>query len=145
MDMNNNNAIITLVVVLLVLGGLLYFANSDREMGFIGGNATSTEDDEEDENEGNENGTTGTGTSTTTGAALSARSVLAARLGISVDAVTMKNVERNEWSDGCLGLGRLNESCLQAITPGYRVTMEAGGKEYVYRTNEEGTMARLEQ
>lgn len=50
-----------------------------------------------------------------------------------------------DWSDSCLGLGGPAESCLAAITPGYEVTVKVGNKEQTYRTNEDGSVIRLEK
>ncbi|MEZ4682391.1 MAG: hypothetical protein R2932_50120 [Caldilineaceae bacterium] len=35
------------------------------------------------------------------------------------------------------------ELCLQAETPGYRITLAANGADYVYHTNEDGSQVRL--
>lgn len=148
--MNNNSAIIALVVLLLIVGGFLYFANRGDDNGIIGGGnggATTTEDD---------NGAGDTDEAATTtentnggdmlvGAALSAKTVLAARLGVSPADVEVSEVTPTEWPDGCLGLPKQGEFCTQALVPGYRVTLNAEGKTYVYRTNEFGTKVRLEQ
>jgi hypothetical protein len=40
-------------------------------------------------------------------------------------------------------LGRLNESCLQAITPGWRAVFEINGQRYEVRTDETGSTIRL--
>ena len=50
-----------------------------------------------------------------------------------------------EWSDSCLGLGGPAESCLMAITPGYRVTFEARGASYEVLTDETGSAVRFQQ
>lgn len=49
-----------------------------------------------------------------------------------------------EWPDACLGLAKSGEMCAQVITPGYEVTVEASGKTYIYRTNSDGTVLRLQ-
>lgn len=77
-------------------------------------------------------------------AAQAARDALAQQLGVPSDQITIVSAEPVEWSDGCLGLGGPAESCLAAITPGYRVTLQAGGKQYVYRTDESGQAVRAE-
>jgi hypothetical protein len=43
-----------------------------------------------------------------------------------------------------LGLGGIAESCLQALTPGFKVEMRAEGKTYVYRTDATGVTLRAE-
>jgi len=73
----------------------------------------------------------------------SAAAVLADDLGIAPDAITVVSAEEAEFSDGCLGLGGAEESCLQAITPGWVVTLSANGQEYVAHTNSNGTQVRI--
>ncbi|MCB0110909.1 MAG: hypothetical protein KDE53_33545, partial [Caldilineaceae bacterium] len=76
-------------------------------------------------------------------AARNQRQVLAMQLGLDLDAVEIVEVEAVTWSDGCLGLGSPVELCLQAETPGYRITLAANGEEYVYHTDEDGSQVRL--
>jgi len=77
--------------------------------------------------------------------ALAAKAFLAQQLGISEEDVIYQSAEAVEWSDSCLGLGGPAESCLLAVTPGYRVTLGAGGQSYTLRTDEIGEQVRLEQ
>jgi D-alanyl-D-alanine carboxypeptidase len=53
------------------------------------------------------------------------------------------SAEHVEWTDSCFGLGGPAESCLQAITPGWKMTAEAAGKTYEVRTDEAGSAFRL--
>jgi hypothetical protein len=76
---------------------------------------------------------------------LNARAWLAAQLGINVDQVEIVDFTTQDWTDSCLGLGGAAESCLQAITPGYQVTLRAGGQEYEVRTNAAGDGIRSPQ
>lgn len=69
---------------------------------------------------------------------------LAAETGLDPQDIQLIKVEDEEWMDSCLGLGGPAESCLLVITPGYRVTLEADGTQYVYRTDETGSQVRLE-
>lgn len=73
-----------------------------------------------------------------------ARAALADFLGVDEDALEMERIEDAEWSDGCLGLGGPDESCLAAITPGYAITFNVGGESYVVRTDLEGNAVRVE-
>ncbi|MCU0507602.1 MAG: hypothetical protein MUC34_04220 [Anaerolineae bacterium] len=77
-------------------------------------------------------------------AAQAAREALARDLGAPVNTINIQLVEKAEWPDSCLGLGGPAESCLQSITPGYRVTLEYNGQQYVYRTDESGENVRAE-
>jgi len=72
-------------------------------------------------------------------AALNARQDLAQKLNIPVDEITIVSVEAVEWPDGCLGVHIAGIMCIQVITPGYRVVLEANGELYEYHTNENGS------
>ncbi len=75
----------------------------------------------------------------------SATADMAAQLNLDLEAIQVIKVEDAEWSDSCLGLGGPAESCALVIVPGYRITLEADGVQYVYRTDESGSTLRLEQ
>ncbi|PWH17540.1 MAG: hypothetical protein DDG60_01855 [Anaerolineae bacterium] len=77
-------------------------------------------------------------------AALLARQALAETLGTQPEKVEIRAVESVEWPDSCLGLGGPAEACLQAVLPGYRITLSFEGLDYVYRTDETGTNLRRE-
>ncbi len=76
-------------------------------------------------------------------AALNARQDLAQKLNIPVDEITIVSVEEVEWPDGCLGAHIEGIMCIQVITPGYRVILEANGELYDYHTNEKGSQVIL--
>jgi len=68
---------------------------------------------------------------------------LAGELGISEGQIEVVSAEQTEFTDSCLGLGQANESCLQAMTPGWLVTLRADGVEYVLHTDETGEQVRV--
>jgi hypothetical protein len=72
------------------------------------------------------------------------RQDLASRLGLALDQIQVTSVEPMEWSDGCLGLGKPDESCLMAIVSGYRITLSANGTTYTFRTDDNGSQIREE-
>lgn len=76
-------------------------------------------------------------------AVLDAQRWLATQLSAAIEQVQIIDVEQAEWTDSCLGLGRANESCLQVITPGWRVIFEVNGQRYEVRTGETGSNIRL--
>jgi heat shock protein HslJ len=76
-------------------------------------------------------------------AVLAAQQWLATQLSVAADQVRIIEAEQTEWTDSCLGLGRANESCLQVMTPGWRVVLEANGQRYEARTNEDGSVIRV--
>ncbi len=71
-----------------------------------------------------------------------ARALLAQALKVASDKVEVTRVETTQWPDGCLGLPEANESCASQVTPGFRVTLKAQDKTYVYRTDGVGLAAR---
>lgn len=73
-------------------------------------------------------------------AAILARQELAATLGLQHELlVSIIKVEAVEWPDSCLGISSPDVMCAQVITPGYRVLLEANGRQYEYHTNETGS------
>lgn len=76
-------------------------------------------------------------------AAQAAINALAEKLGVAADAIAVRDVEPEEWPNSCLGCGKLNESCLTVITPGYRVMLEHDGEVYEMRTDRVGRSVRL--
>ena len=76
-------------------------------------------------------------------AALKARADLAERLQIDPDTIKLVSVEAVDWPDGCLGVQTPGVMCTMVITPGYRVILEAGGKQYEYHTSVSGDAVRL--
>jgi hypothetical protein len=72
-----------------------------------------------------------------------ARAALASKLGSDELTITLHEIERQDWTDSCLGLGGPAESCLQAITPGYRLVLQAGEDLWEARTSLDGSIVRL--
>ena len=72
------------------------------------------------------------------------KALVAQNTNTEIGKVIALTVFEKEWSDGCLGLGGPAESCIAVITPGYEVTVEAQGREYIYRTNIDGSIIRLQ-
>lgn len=63
---------------------------------------------------------------------------LSQELAVDGSAIVVLSVEEVEWPDGCLGVRTPGVMCLQVITPGYRVTLEFDGQQYVYHTDATG-------
>lgn len=66
----------------------------------------------------------------------------AENFNLATQDVALISSEQVEWPDGCLGVAQEGLVCTQAITPGYRVVLEAEGKQVEYRTNEDGSQVR---
>ncbi|MEN4013155.1 MAG: hypothetical protein AB1453_08180 [Chloroflexota bacterium] len=75
---------------------------------------------------------------------VAAQHILAATLGLPLEAVTVVRMEPVDWPDGCLGLGGVDEVCADAIVPGYAVTFQAIDQLYEYRTDQIGAVFRPE-
>ncbi len=70
------------------------------------------------------------------------RAALAQQLGVDPLTIVLVKAEAVEWSDSCLGLGGPAESCLQAITPGFRVTVQQGDQVFEFHTDQEAQNIR---
>ncbi len=77
-------------------------------------------------------------------AVIAARAKLADQLQIPVDQVKLISFEAKDWPDGCLGAANPGEMCIQMITPGYQVVLEANAMQYTFRTNQDGSVIRPE-
>ncbi|HEX7975791.1 MAG TPA: hypothetical protein VF498_15380 [Anaerolineales bacterium] len=75
--------------------------------------------------------------------ALGARQVLAQQLQLDPKDITVISSESVQWPDQCLGVEIKGMTCAQSVTPGYRVMLQANGKQYEYHTNESGSAAVL--
>jgi hypothetical protein len=77
-----------------------------------------------------------------TPAQLAAVTALSENLGLSAESIKLISTEAVEWPDGCLGVQEEGVMCTQAIVPGFRILLEANGRELEYRANEDGTQVR---
>ncbi len=70
---------------------------------------------------------------------------LSAQMDIPVDQIKVASVEPMEWNDASLGCPQEGFMYAQVITPGYLVTLEANGPEYVYHTDQTNNVILCEQ
>ena len=70
---------------------------------------------------------------------------LANRTRFDISALRIVQAEPQEWPGSCLGLGGASEPCTANIVPGWRVTAEGGRQTFIYRTNESGSVVKLER
>jgi hypothetical protein len=75
--------------------------------------------------------------------AIAAKTALSQKLKVALDQVRFVSADAAQWTDSCLGLGGPAESCLQAITPGYKVMLNVQGTSYEVRTDEAGSAVRI--
>lgn len=71
--------------------------------------------------------------------------VLAGGLGISPELISVVSITEKEWSDGCLGLGKADEMCTQALVPGYEAKLTAQGVTYTYRTDKAVNIVKIDR
>lgn len=76
--------------------------------------------------------------------AMVVRQMLMQQLQANFDEIEIVAVEEVEWPDGCLGLPADGEFCTLAMVPGYRIVLEVNGDQYVFRTNLDASVIRLE-
>ena len=76
--------------------------------------------------------------------ALNIRNQVSEILGVPVESIQLETVEQTEWPDSCLGLGGPDESCAQAVTPGWLLVFSADGQEYSFRADQTATVIRQE-
>jgi hypothetical protein len=48
--------------------------------------------------------------------------------------------EAMEWPDACLGISQEGVACAQIVSPGYKIVLEANGKQVEYHTNQDGSV-----
>jgi hypothetical protein len=73
------------------------------------------------------------------------RSDLAARSGVAAGDIRVVSARAMRWNDSSLGCPQPGQFYLQVIVDGYRVILEAQGREYDYRTNARGRITLCEQ
>jgi len=76
--------------------------------------------------------------------ALNVQNFISESMGVRVERIEIKNVEKMDWPNGCLGLPEGDEACIEAITPGWLLTFNINDQEYRFRVDETGTVIRQE-
>lgn len=84
-----------------------------------------------------------TGGGNMTPAQTAALSLLSQTLSLPPGQITLVSTEAMTWPNGCLGVERPGIMCTQALVEGYRVILEADGRQYEVRTNLSGSAAAL--
>jgi hypothetical protein len=65
---------------------------------------------------------------------------LSKNLGLEPGQIKVVSTEAVEWPDSCLGVTVEGIMCSQVVTPGYKIVLEANGKEVEYHTNQDGSV-----
>ena len=66
------------------------------------------------------------------------RAELAGQKGLAESDVKVISAEAVNWPNGALGCARPGAMYTQAIVPGYRVVLEAGGERFSYHASKRG-------
>lgn len=77
-------------------------------------------------------------------AAQAAIVLLAGNLKIDNKEIEIKSIDAVTWENACLGISKPGEMCAEVLTPGYQITLTYDGKEYVFRTNSDGSLVLAE-
>jgi hypothetical protein len=72
-----------------------------------------------------------------------ALTALADQLSLTADKIRLVSTEAVTWPDGCLGIVRMGVLCTQAEVPGFKIILEADGKNYEFHTNQDGSIVML--
>ena len=65
---------------------------------------------------------------------------LANRLGVAVDAITVKEARALQWGSGAMGCPKPGMNYTQALVPGVRLLLEADGTIYYYHGSRRGSL-----
>ena len=64
---------------------------------------------------------------------------LASNLGVKQSEVTVISTSEMEFNDACLDVPLLDVQCAQMVIPGKLIVLQAGGVDYSYHVNEDGS------
>ncbi|MDJ0556946.1 MAG: hypothetical protein QNJ68_21370 [Microcoleaceae cyanobacterium MO_207.B10] len=72
------------------------------------------------------------------------RQDLAQRIGISAEKIEVSQASEETWPNTCLGLPNSDELCAQMLVEGWRIVLSNGSDSWVYRTDNQGKLLRVE-
>lgn len=75
--------------------------------------------------------------------AVAVRNLLGRQLHIDPATITLVNAEPVEWPDACLGVRLPNQVCASVVVPGYKLTFNVAGQEYVLHSDQGGYQVRV--
>ena len=64
---------------------------------------------------------------------------LSKTLNVPPGQIEVLSTEAVSWPDGCLGVQRIGVMCTQAVVPGFKIVLDAAGKQYEIHTDEDGS------
>jgi hypothetical protein len=74
----------------------------------------------------------------------SLRQALSKHTGLPAKKLRLVEATQTTWADGCLGLGKADEFCSQALVSGWRVVLTNGTRRWIYRTDATAKVYRME-
>lgn len=74
-----------------------------------------------------------------------ASQALATLLGIGTNEITINQITQKDFTDGCLEIHEPGVMCTDVIVPGYVIDFTAAGTRYIFHTNMDGTVVKMEQ
>lgn len=66
------------------------------------------------------------------------------RSNLPTEKLRIVDSVQRDWSDGCLGLAKPGTMCIQQVIYGWQVKVVSGQKTLIYRTNQSGSVVKLE-
>ncbi len=66
-------------------------------------------------------------------------SSLSSTLNVPVDQISVVSTDVVTWPNGCMGVQRIGVMCTMNQVPGFKIVLEADGKQYEFHTNQDGS------
>jgi hypothetical protein len=70
---------------------------------------------------------------------------LSQQMKTEVSNLQIVDAQQETWPDICLGMHENERPCMDAVIKGWHLTIANGDKHHVCRTNESGSMVKLEE
>ena len=64
---------------------------------------------------------------------------LSRTLNLPADQISVVSTDAVTWPDGCMGIQRIGVMCMRGPVPGFKIVLQANGKQYEFHTNGDGT------
>lgn len=69
---------------------------------------------------------------------------LSQRLGLPKSALEIVEAKQLTWLDPCLGINDSRQLCMEALVPGWQVTVANGKNRWIYHTDTSGSLIKLD-
>ncbi|MBW4681650.1 MAG: hypothetical protein KME19_16255 [Microcoleus vaginatus WJT46-NPBG5] len=67
------------------------------------------------------------------------------RSNLPREQLQIAGTQQQSWPDGCLGLAEPETFCPQIVVSGWKVTVQGKEKRFIYRTDNKGSLVKLEK